>query len=244
MLPRSVAGPWVLAGGGVIILGAIGVVMFAFRHPPYTPPLDDFGTVPAFAFQAETGAAFRTESMAGHVSIVDFIFTRCDTVCPASSARMLELQERTGDLDTRVGLVSFSVDPDYDTPAVLTKYGRDFHADPRRWRFVTGDRTRMKALIEGAFMTAVDDRGTTTASGNPDIWHGQHFLLVDQNLHIRGIYDVDDPPGLDKLERAARYLATHPEAAVTRPATAKPELPDQWPGSPASSPGIPASARR
>lgn len=221
MAPRSIPGRWVLAGAGVIVVAAVVIVSFAFRHPPYRPKLDDGGVVPAFAFRSETGNLFRAESMAGHVSIVDFIFTRCDAVCPTSSARMLELQERTGDLDTAVQLVSFSVDPDYDTPEVLTKYARDFHADPRRWRFVTGDKAKMKALSEDAFKSAMDDSRGTTPGGNPDIWHGQHFLLVDQNLHIRGYYDVDEPPVLDKLERDARYLATHPKDALTAPASAR-----------------------
>jgi protein SCO1/2 len=102
-------------------------------------------------------------------------------------------------------MVSFSVDPAHDTPAVLAAYGRDYHQDPARWTFVTGPIETLRPLVEGAFMTAMDDLGVTPR-GTPNIWHGESFLLVDKDLHIRGVYQTD-APGLDRLIRHARYLA-------------------------------------
>jgi protein SCO1/2 len=214
-LPRRISGPkaLIILLGMLAVAGAV-VVVAAKRHPQYTPKLDDFGPVPAFAFTDETGHPFPTEAMAGRVTIVDFIFTRCDAVCPGSTARMLDLQERTADLDQAVWLVSFTVDPAYDTPDVLARYAKDFHADPRRWRFITGDLTELRPVIEGAFMSGIDDTGGKTESGAPNIFHGERFFLVDQNLHIRQFYDTD-PPGLARLARDARYLAKHPTAAAS-----------------------------
>jgi protein SCO1/2 len=189
-----------------ILIAAITLIAIpALTHDRYEPTLKDYGEVPAFAFTDETGQPFTTDAMRGQVSIVDFIFTRCDVICPAASMNMLDLQVRTVDKTDRIGLVSFTVDPEHDTPAVLAAYAREFHADPRRWRFVTGDLAAMRSVIEGAFMTGIDRRGTTP-QGNPDIWHGQKFLLVDPALRIRGFYDTD-APGLDRLIRDARYLA-------------------------------------
>jgi len=204
--PRARSGRWVLFGALLVLVVAVSVIAIpALVHRRYVPTLDDYGPVPAFAFTAETGRPFAADAMRGHPTIVNFIFTRCDTICPASTMKMLDLQERTADLGDRVQLVSFSVDPAYDTPAVLTSYAHDFHADPRRWRFVTGELAAMRKVIEGAFMTGIEERGTTR-QGTPDIWHGLEFLLVDRDLHIRGIYDTE-PPGLDRLARDARYLA-------------------------------------
>lgn len=203
---RARSGRWVMLGALAVLVVAVAVIAVpTLTHDRYRPALDDYGAVTPFAFTDETGHPFAAEAMRGHATIVDFIFTRCDVICPASSMKMLDLQERTADLDTRVALVSFTVDPAFDTPPVLAAYAKDFHADPRRWRFVTGDLAAMRAVIEGAFMTGVEARGTTPA-GTPDIWHGQQFLLVDRDLHIRGIYDTD-PRGLDRLARDARYLA-------------------------------------
>jgi protein SCO1/2 len=206
---RGKNGKWVLLGVLVVLIGATAMIAIpTLTHSPYRPTLDDHGVVPAFAFTDDTGAPFTSEAMRGQTTVINFIFTRCDTVCPTSTARMLEVQERTVDLGDRVRLASFSVDPEYDTPAVLAAYARNFHADPRRWRFVTGPLGTIKAVIEGAFMTGMDRKGTTPG-GNPDIWHGQHFLLIDRDLHIRGIYDTE-PTGLDRLVRDARYLALTP----------------------------------
>jgi protein SCO1/2 len=169
------------------------------------PKLEDYGQVPAFALKDQTGAVLDQTWLAGHVTIVDFVFTRCDTICPVLSMKMANLDERTKDL-ADVRLLSFSVDPAYDTPEVLAAYARQYGADPARWRFVTGEYDNVKALVEGALMTAMDPAGTT-ASGAPDIKHGGHFLLVDRDLHIRGVYDSNEEARLDALVRDARRLA-------------------------------------
>lgn len=221
-LPRRISGPKALiAIVAMLVVAGVIVVVAAKTHPHYKPKLDDFGAVPAFVFTDDTGHQFPTEAMAGRVTVVDFIFTRCDNVCPGSTARMFDVQERTADLDQRVGLLSFTVDPAYDTPAVLARYARQFHADPRRWRFLTGAITELRPVIEKAFMSGIDDTGEQTASGAPNIFHGEKFFLVDQNLHIRQFYDTD-PAGLTLLIRDARYLAKHPPPPATARAATTP----------------------
>jgi len=174
------------------------------RARPAAP--DDYGTVPGFAMHDQTGGALTQEWLAGHVTIVDFVFTRCDTICPLLTLKMARLDEQTKDLP-EVRLLSFSVDPKYDTPEVLAAYAAEYKADPARWRFVTGEYDAVRTLVEGALMTAMDDAGKT-ASGAPDIRHGGHFLLVGPDLKIRGVYDSNDDARLAALARDARALAT------------------------------------
>jgi cytochrome oxidase Cu insertion factor (SCO1/SenC/PrrC family) len=145
------------------------------------------------------------DALRGKISIVSFVFTRCDTICPVISMKMARIQEKTFDLGRDIKLVSFSVDPTYDTPERLAEYAKKYGADPERWRFVTGPYDKVYALIEGPFMTSMmraDDR----PSGVPDIKHGGYFLLLDRNLHIRGKYDSDIINQLDALMHDARYL--------------------------------------
>jgi protein SCO1 len=216
-----ITGKRVLVGVGVVLVVAIALIVIpALRHKPYVPELDDFGPVPAFSFTDEQGQPFSPREMAGRVTVINFIFTRCDNVCPMSTAHMLDVQERTGDLPDRIAMVSFTVDPANDTPAVLARYAKDFHADPRRWFFVTGPFEVTRTIAEDAFKTAMDAQDGVTESGAPNILHGQHFALVDQNLHIRKFYDTEDAPTLDKLIRDARYLARHPDAAARPQASA------------------------
>jgi protein SCO1/2 len=202
---RGISGPRVLlAMLGLLVVASAIVLVVGVSHDRKDPVLPDYGLVPAFDLVDQSGARFTPLAMAGHATVVNFIFTRCDVVCPISTGKMLEVQERTVDVGPRVQLVSFSVDPAHDTPEVLAAYGRDYHQDTARWRFVTGSIEVMRPLVEGAFMTALDDQGVDER-GVRTIWHGEKFLLIDRDLHIRGIYGTD-AAGLDRLIRHARYL--------------------------------------
>lgn len=172
---------------------------------PEHKPLPDLGEVGAFSLVDQTGRPFTDAALRGKVSIVSFVFTRCDTICPVISMKMARIQEKTFDLARDIKLVSFSVDPEYDTPARLAAYATKYGADPERWRFVTGDYKAVYSLIEGPFMTSMMRTGDRD-SGAPDIKHGGYFLLLDGNLHIRGKYDSDLINQLDALMRDARYL--------------------------------------
>ena len=176
------------------------------RRPP--PPPDDYGVVPAFALHDQTGGRLDQEWLRGHVTIVDFVFTRCDTICPLLTLKMARLDEQTKDLPN-LRLLSFSVDPKYDTPEVLAAYAATYKADPARWRFVTGEYDQVLTLVEGALMTAMEYAGTTE-TGAPDIRHGGHFLLIGPDLVIRGVYDSNDDARMAALAADARRLAGSP----------------------------------
>lgn len=170
------------------------------------PQLEDLGAVGSFTLTDERGEPFSGAALRGHVTIVSFVFTRCDTICPVTTMKMARLQDRTFDAAAGIKLASFSVDPAYDTPARLAEYARRHHADPARWRFVTGPASDMRRLVEGPLMNSMASEGTTP-SGAPAISHSGHFLLIDANAHIRGAYDSNDIKRLDELIRDARYLA-------------------------------------
>lgn len=174
------------------------------EHAP-APALDVLGQVPALALIDQRGEHFDSTELRGRVTIVNFIFTRCTTICPVTSLKMQRLAERTAD-QPAIGLLSVSVDPAHDQPAVLAAFAARYQADPGRWRFVTGDPAALRAAIEGGFKIALERRGEL-AGGVPDIVHGGHFVLVDDALAIRGYYDSDDATRLDALVVDARRLA-------------------------------------
>ncbi|HEY5950645.1 MAG TPA: SCO family protein [Kofleriaceae bacterium] len=204
---QRIPGRRLLFGLLVVFLIAVipSIVVPTLMCRPEHKPLPDLGAVTPFNLVDQTGQPFTDAAMRGKVSIVSFIFTRCDTICPVITMKMARIQEKTFDLSRDIKLVSFSVDPVYDTPPRLADYAKKYGADPERWRFLTGPYDQVHALIEGPFMTSmlrVEDR----PSGVPDIQHGGYFLLVDGNLHIRGVYDSDIINQLDALMRDARYL--------------------------------------
>jgi len=93
--------------------------------------------MPDFTLTSQDGSAFHLSELRGQFVAVDFIYTRCPLpdVCPRLSANFARLQKRLG---PRIALLSITLDPEFDTPAVLTEYARRWGADPRIWRFLTG----------------------------------------------------------------------------------------------------------
>jgi len=179
------------------------------------PKLDDFGEVPAFSLTDERGQPFTQEALHGTVTVVSFIFTRCDSICPMTTMKMQGIQEKTFDVADKVKLLSISIDPKYDTPARLAAYATQYHADAARWRFVTGAYDAIHGLVESSFKQNMQLDGTTPG-GAPNIAHSGYFALVDTHGHMRASQIDDQPAGgynsredqrLDQLIRDARYLA-------------------------------------
>lgn len=191
---------------GVLLLAVVpSIVAPTLLCRPEPPKLDDLGTVPPFSLTDHLGRAASAEALAGQVTIVNFIFTRCESICPVSSMKMQRIQEQTADL-AKIKLLSISVDPTYDTTERLAAYGAKFQLDATRWRMLTGPEAAVRTLVEGPFMTSMMAVGKT-ASGAPDIAHNAHFFLVDGALRIRGTYDSNDVTRLETMMRHARHLA-------------------------------------
>jgi protein SCO1/2 len=190
-----------------IVVPTIVLPTLVFRKP--APQLDDLGLLPPFSLTTHTGATVTRDELFGHVTIVDFVFTRCDTLCPLLSARMNRIQEMTSDVGQSIKLVSFTVDPEHDTPEVLAAYARSFGADPARWVFITGDSAAIRRTIEDGLMAGYTTDGIQK-NGAPNITHSGHFILLDKDAHIRGIYHHEDDAVVDAMLRHARWLSRQP----------------------------------
>ena len=116
--------------------------------------------VPDFTLTAETGRVVKLSDFRGRVVAIDFIYTRCPLpdVCPRLSANFAALQKRLPDL----ALVSITVDPQYDTPAVLAEYARRYGADPARWTFLTGALDDVRRAASHFGMVFWPDEGMIT----------------------------------------------------------------------------------
>ena len=204
---RRLTGRRVLAAMlGLLVIASAAIVVPMLLRPP-DPKLDDLGVVSAFSLVDERAQPFTEAAFRDHVTIVSFLFTRCDTICPITTGKMQRIQEKTFDVGDRIKLASFSVDPAYDTPTRLAEYARRYNADAARWRFVTGPLDRVHALVEGPFMTSMTHETNDRPGGIPNIAHGGYFLLVGPDLVIRGSYDSNAIHRLDEMIRDARYLA-------------------------------------
>jgi cytochrome oxidase Cu insertion factor (SCO1/SenC/PrrC family) len=167
------------------------------------PPLPVLSEVPEFDLVDRDGRAFTLADLEGRPWIADFIFTRCYTVCPRMTQQLAKLKPL---LPEGVGAVSFSVDPEYDTPEVLAEYAERHGADAD-WHFLTGDLATLDALTRKAFLLPLDRSPDPEVAATPDpILHSNRFVLVDGEARIRGYYDGFDPAEVERLLGDVRRL--------------------------------------
>lgn len=214
---RVVANPlfWVAA---VLILLGLPIARSMVRKLPPPPPV--FQTLPDFTLTADDGQPFSRHQLDGKVWVADFVFTRCAGACPLLSQKMEKIQRRTRNLGpSAFQQVSFSVDPENDTPAALYAYARRFHANPRGWHFLTGPMPEVQAAITGAFKIYF---GHERPAGQVqkeqdksffDLVHGEQLVVVDQRARIRGYYEANDA-GIDQLVADVALLVNAPDAAL------------------------------
>ena len=158
-------------------------------------PLPSFTAVPPFALTAQDGRQVTRDDYAGRVWIADFIFTNCPGPCPMLTSHMRDVQDLLQERSLDVPLVSFSVDPETDTPEALTRYGETFGADFSRWTFLTGDKQEIYDLILRGFLLAVSDGAVSAdnSAGAGVITHSTRFALIDQQGDVRGYYHGEEP---------------------------------------------------
>src|SRR5437867_474496 len=114
------------------------------------PPLPLLGTISDFTLSDQRGERFGSGELRGKVWVADFIFTRCPTECPLLTERMGKIQHRARNLGNAFQLVSFTVDPEWDTPARLDAYARAHRASPRMWAFLSGPYDVIRhAVVDG-----------------------------------------------------------------------------------------------
>lgn len=167
-------------------------------------PLPELGRLGAFSLLDQRAQTVSAESLRGKVWVADFFFTHCPTICPRITRRMRALQVAAAQKQVALELVSFSVDPEHDTPPVLLAYAQRFEADAKNWSFLTGDLQVIQRTVVDGFKVALDGKADPAAE-NGGIIHGSHLVLVDRALVIRGYYRSDDDEEMRRiLEDATR----------------------------------------
>ncbi|MCC7408950.1 MAG: SCO family protein [Phycisphaeraceae bacterium] len=161
---------------------------------------DDAVVLPNFRLTNQHDQPFGLADLRGEVWVGDFIFTRCRSICPIMTARMAQLQKDVADRPgrERVRFVSISVDPEHDTPDVLSAYADKFGADQSRWTFLTGTRQQIWDLCENGFQLGV---GVNRDDPDMPIYHSGKFVLVDAAGRVLGYYESSDEQEMTTLTR-------------------------------------------
>ena len=226
-----------LPGLAVLFLAGAGLATWAWLAPPAASlsgwlrasdtrqgspeKLDVYGQVPDFALTERSGRRITRADLLGKVWIANFIYTQCTETCPLQSAKLARLQtEFAGEEALR--LVSITVDPERDTPAVLARYAERYAADPARWLFLTGDKRAIYHLAKEGFRLGVVDPDDQQARGalrflapapalathgsKGLIMHSPRFVLVDRQGRIRAYHRPDDETSLEHLHQNVRTV--------------------------------------
>ena len=166
---------------------------------------DVLGTVAPFRFTSSDGRTVTERDLAGQVWIADFFFTTCSGPCPVITGQMRILQDELAGSPVR--LVSISVDPGVDTPAVLAEYASRVQADLSRWWFLTGDESATYDLIRSSFALPVER--VQDALIGFQVSHATRLVVVDGRGRVRGYYAGETAEGRAMARTRALWLASH-----------------------------------
>lgn len=159
--------------------------------------------VPYWSFINQDCTIVSQKDYDGKIYIVDFIFTTCPGICPVMTTQMSLLQYK---LDkpglNQIPFISYSVNPEFDSPEVLKEYGKEHDADFGRWTFLTGEKQKIYEL--GVYGYLVSTQEDALAEGG--FLHSEKFILMDWDHHIRGYYNGTDVNEIIQMTDDIRIL--------------------------------------
>ena len=188
--------PWIVLG--VVILTIAGITLWT-NVKPNAKTLDPIPlvSVPDFNLMNQDGKPFGLSDLDGKLWVTDFIFTNCPTICPVMTQTMAELQNEIS--NDKVNFLSITVDPERDTPEVLSQYALDYGAIQDRWHFLTGDKDHIYNLANKGFkLPAAYHEGVFP--------HSRKFVVIKPDRTIHDYYDSRSEAAMKKLRKDIKLL--------------------------------------
>jgi protein SCO1 len=182
---------WLLIGLAVLLAAGSQIRRVFFSAPA---PIAVIGP---WSLIDQNGKDFGDTDLKGKVWVADFMFTRCPSICADLTRQMVEIDSDLKEFGTDVHLVSFSVDPDHDSPEVMRDYMKKFSAQDDRWTFLTGEKAAIHTLLTDKMPFHVGERKPLTdkpKTDNPDtqselyeISHMGKFAVFDRQGNLRRV---------------------------------------------------------
>jgi protein SCO1/2 len=152
--------------------------------PAWTKEKSSSHSIPAFSFTDQNNKIVSEKTFANKIYIANFFFTSCGSICPRMMENLLKVQ-KAFPANNHIAFISHTVTPWIDSIARLKKYAERFALD-NRWHLVTGDKATIYTLARQSYF-AEEEPGFTKDS--TEFLHTEHILLIDQDKHIRGVYN-------------------------------------------------------
>ena len=193
---------WMKIGIGLLILAAVGGIYQVVA--PLLRPLPVYMALPEVTLTNQDETPFDLSQTRGKVVVLSLIYTHCPDICPVTTSKMRQIQERiqTQGWADQVQLVTFTVDPQRDTPKVLKGFATTFQADFSNWVFLSGTTAQTDVLIKtlGLYVqrvyyinnTPVPEAALSQPAPNTPylVNHTDRIFLADRQGNVRAI-----PPG-------------------------------------------------
>ncbi|MBN8251677.1 SCO family protein [Priestia flexa] len=145
----------------------------------------------SFIYTNQENKEVSLDNLKGKVWVSNFIFTNCETVCPPMTAHMAKLQKMVKEEGLDANFISFSVDPENDSPDKLKEFAAKFNADLSNWHFLTGyAQQEIEKFALDQFKAVVKK-----PENDPQVIHATTFYLIDKEGTVMKSYSgVGDTP--------------------------------------------------
>ncbi|MDP7504094.1 MAG: SCO family protein [Nitrospinota bacterium] len=174
----------------------VGIVIAYLWLVTKSEPLPVLGSIPEFNMTDSRGEPFGYNDLHGNIWVADFIFTTCAGPCPVMSSEMAVVHQEFIE-DEKIKTVSYTVNPDIDTPEVLADYAEQYYANTEQWHFLTAPYEDIQSIIANGFkMGDIEEI----------VFHSTRFALVDKEMNIRGYYIGTETEDIEKLKKDIRRL--------------------------------------
>lgn len=140
--------------------------------------------IPDFEFTDQNGKTISNKDYHGKVFVVEFFFSTCPSICPIMKENLVVVQNEFKG-NNNFGIASFSIDPEHDTPKVLSEYADANGIEHPNWHLLTGEREKIYDLANDGFNIYVG-QDPEVAGG---FAHSGYFALIDQEGFIRSRND-------------------------------------------------------
>lgn len=164
----------------------------------------------AFEFLNQENKKITLNDVKGKVFVAEFFFTTCGTICPKMNQQMQRVQSHFK-TNNEVKILSFTVDPEVDTVEQMKRYADGHKAIAGKWHFLTGTKKDLYSLARKSFFVLKPAEAQNLGDAGSDFIHTNNFVLVDQQLRIRGYYDGTSTKEVDHLIQDMEYLLKEKE---------------------------------
>jgi protein SCO1 len=196
-----------IAGMTILLLTVMGIIWFVTLAGARKNRLPVLGepdhTAGAFSFINQDGLVVNEKTVSGKVTVVEYFFTSCPSLCPLMNGNLKGVYEKYKD-NPGFMILSHTADPARDSVAALKAYAKRYDAKTPAWQFLTGEKDSLYSIAVRDYLLSVSD------SGNAAFIHTQYVSLLDKQRRVRGFYDMSDKENVGKLNTDIQRLLDEP----------------------------------